>query len=65
MINAIVEKRFNDVTNNLKHYEPGDKIKDMTISRFNELKAKGYVKEDKEITKERKQKNKSEEETTE
>ena len=48
MIEGKVLKRFNDTKNNLKTYRPGDKFK-AEDKRYNELKAKGFVEEGKEV----------------
>lgn len=49
MIEGKVLKDFNNKENNLKKYSTGDKFK-AENKRYNELKAKGYVEEGKEIT---------------
>lgn len=54
-INAKVVRDFNDVKNNYHHYEAdneeNNKIMNMPIERFNELKAKGFVEKLKESKK--------------
>ena len=49
MLEGKVLKDFNDKQNNLKKYTAGKKIK-AEDKRYNELKAKGYVEEGKEVT---------------
>lgn len=49
MIEGKVLKDFNDKENNLKKYEKGQKFK-AENKRYNELKAKGFVGEGKEVT---------------
>lgn len=48
MLEGKVLKDFNDKENNLKKYTVGKKFK-AENKRYNELKAKGYVEEGKEI----------------
>ena len=51
MLEGKVIKSFNDKQNNLKHYEANGKTKFRAEDkRYNELKAKGYVEEGKEVT---------------
>ena len=49
MLEGKVLKDFNDKENNLKKYTVGKKFK-AEDKRYNELKAKGYVEEGKEVT---------------
>ena len=49
MLEGKVLKDFNDKQNNLKKYTVGKKFK-AEDKRYNELKAKGYVEEGKEVT---------------
>lgn len=49
MLEGKVLKDFNDKQNNLKKYTAGKKFK-AEDKRYNELKAKGYVEEGKEVT---------------
>ena len=50
MLEGKVLKDFNDKENNLKHYEADGKTKFRAEDkRYNELKAKGYVEEGKEV----------------
>lgn len=49
MLEGRVLKDFNDKQNNLKNYKKGQKFK-AEDKRYNELKAKGYVEEGKEVT---------------
>lgn len=48
MLEGKVLKDFNDKENNLKKYTTGKKFR-AENKRYNELKAKGYVEEGKEI----------------
>lgn len=51
MLEGKVLKSFNDKQNKLKHYEADGKTKfKAEDKRYNELKAKGYVEEGKEVT---------------
>ncbi len=55
MLEGIVLKDFNDKQNKLKNYKKGQKFK-AEENRYNELKAKGFLEEGKEIiTKKNKQ----------
>lgn len=55
MLEGIVLKDFNDKQNKLKNYKKGQKFK-AEENRYNELKAKGFLGEGKEIiTKKNKQ----------
>lgn len=50
MLEGKVLKSFNDKQNNLKHYEANGKTKfKAEEKRYNELKAKGFVEEGKEV----------------
>lgn len=49
MLEGKVLKDFNDKENNLKNYKKSQKFK-AENKRYNELKAKGYVGEGKEVT---------------
>lgn len=49
MLEGKVLKNFNDKENKLKKYEKGKKFK-AENKRYNELKAKGFVEEGKEVT---------------
>ena len=49
MLEGKVLKDFNDKQDNLKKYTVGKKFK-AEDKRYNELKAKGYVEEGKEVT---------------
>nr|DAF27013.1 MAG TPA: hypothetical protein [Caudoviricetes sp.] len=49
MLEGKVLKDFNDKENNLKRYEKGKKFR-AEDKRYNELKAKGFVDEGKEVT---------------
>lgn len=55
MLQGKVLKDFNDKENNLKRYEAGKTFK-AENARYNELKAKGFVEEGKEVVRETKKK---------
>lgn len=48
MLEGKVLKNFNDKENNLKNYKKGQKFK-AEENRYNELKAKGFLEEGKEV----------------
>lgn len=51
MLEGKVLKSFNDKENNLKHYKADGKTKFRAEDeRYNELKARGFVEEGKEVT---------------
>lgn len=50
MLEGKVIKSFNDIQNNLKHYEANGKTKFRAEEqRYNDLKARGFVEEGKEV----------------